>query len=227
MRVNPLLARLIATAVVSLASPAVSTAAAQMDTNTAVPVVAQDSTIATGATTAAASTDSSQLIANLLTANGAPRERAVPAAAAIMKYARLRSLDPLLIVGIIGVENATLVSRARSRVGASGVMQVMPFWKKHIRDCGDDLRQVAVNVCFGTRILQIALDESRTVKEALLRYNGCVRAPNCSRYASAVFSSAGRAILMSRVAAEPRPALAAVEPRTGSQAASTLAGGGM
>jgi len=230
MRVIPrTLARLIATAIVWLALPTVNSAAAQNDTSVTAPVISLDTTSidtaqATRAIAAAALTDSSRLIANLLTANGAPRERAVPAAAAIMKYARLRSLDPLLIVGIIGVENATLVSRARSTVGASGVMQVMPFWKKHIRDCGDDLRLVSVNVCFGTRILQIALSESRTVKEALLRYNGCVRTPNCSKYAAAVFSAAGRAVLMSREMPDVRPALAAVEP-TGARQASILGGG--
>ena len=224
MRVIPrTFARIVATAVVWLALPVVQTAAAQSDTSAtshgsspvttgaASPAPAPDT--AHAARDAATLADSARLIAKLLTANGAPRERAEPAATAIMKYARLRSLDPLLIVGIIGVENATLVAKSRSKVGASGVMQVMPFWKKHIRDCGDDLRQVMVNVCFGTRVLQIALSESKTVREALLRYNGCVRAPNCSKYAAAVFSAAGKAVLMSRLAMElpPVPSLAAVE----------------
>ena len=222
MRVIPrAFARLVATAVVWLALPVVQTAAAQSDTSATAHGTSHVSTAALAPipdTThalrdAAAFADSARLIANLLAANGAPRERAVPAATAIMKYARLRSLDPLLIVGIIGVENASLVSKARSKVGASGVMQVMPFWKKHIRDCGEDLRQVMVNVCFGTRILQIALNESKTVREALLRYNGCVRAPNCSKYAAAVFSAAGKAVLMSRLAIDVPlvPSLAAVE----------------
>ena len=83
---------------------------------------------------------------------------APPAARAIMKYARQRSLDPLLIVGIIGVENATLVSRARSRVGAQGVMQVMPSWKRDIKECGGDLRDVFVNVVGGVRISETAAD---------------------------------------------------------------------
>jgi soluble lytic murein transglycosylase-like protein len=214
-------ARLVATAVVSLALPAVRTAAAQADTSATshgtspshADAAAPAPDTAHAARAAATLADSARLIANLLAANGAPRERAEPAASAIMKYARMRSLDPLLIVGIIGVENATLVSKSRSKVGASGVMQVMPFWKKYIRDCGDDLRQVMVNVCFGTRVLQIALSESKTVREALLRYNGCVRAPNCSKYAAAVFSAAGKAVLMSRLAVElpPVPSLAMAE----------------
>lgn len=152
----------------------------------------------------AAPGDSLRLIAQLLVANGAPERRAGPVAAAVLKYARLRALDPLLVVGIIGVENAELVGRSRSRAGATGVMQVMPHWKRDIRDCGgDDLRDVHVNVCFATRVLRIALDASASVREALLRYNGCVRAPGCARYASAVFSQAGRAVLLSRLTLAP------------------------
>jgi soluble lytic murein transglycosylase-like protein len=191
-----------------LAAPMVHTAAAQVDTGTTSTTAAARPAVAPISAASAASVDSASLIADLLTANGASRERAMPAAAAIMKYARLRSLDPLLLVGIIGVENATLVPRARSSVGATGVMQVMPLWKKHIRDCGDDLRQVDVNVCFGTRILRIALDETKTVREALLRYNGCVRSPTCHKYAAAVFSWAGRAVLMNRLTPDTRLALA-------------------
>ena len=209
MRYIPrVLARLSAMATMWLAAPMVHTAAAQADTGTTSTTTAARAAVDTISAASAASVDSASLIADLLAANGASRERAMPAAAAIMKYARLRSLDPLLIVGIIGVENATLVPRARSSMGAAGVMQVMPLWKKHIRDCGDDLRQVDVNVCFGTRILRIALDETKTVREALLRYNGCVRSPTCHKYAAAVFSWAGRAVLMSRIAPDTRLALA-------------------
>jgi len=144
-------------------------------------------------------------------------------AAAIMKYARLHRLDPLLVVGIIGVENATLAPRARSRVGATGVMQVMPSWKRDIRDCGDDLREPHVNVCFGTRILRIALDASATVRQALLRYNGCVRAKGCRAYPAAVFGRAGYAVLhrraMSQAGAAPARHAAPVA------ALATVAGG--
>ena len=168
--------------------------------------------------------DSVALIARLLGANGAPAERAQPAAAAVMKYARIHRLDPLLVVGIIGVENAELAPRARSGVGASGVMQVMPLWKQYIRNCGDDLRDVDVNVCFGTRILRIALNESKTVREALLRYNGCVRAPNCQAYASAVFSRAGRAVLLARATDAAGPEMVALDTRPKSAGGATVTG---
>lgn len=149
--------------------------------------------------------DSTRMIARLLSANGAKAEHAAPVAAAIIKYSRLRSLDPLLVVAVIGVENATLVRHARSVVGAQGVMQVMPHWKRDIHDCGSDLSRPDVNVCFGTRILRIALDQSSSIREALLRYNGCKRSPGCSKYASAVFSAAGRAALLVRDAERESP----------------------
>lgn len=195
---------------------AFGTAAAQEDTASRAPAARVPVASAAGevaptplapasvASPAAAPGDSLRLIAQLLVANGAPERRAGPVAAAVLKYARLRALDPLLVIGIIGVENAELVGRSRSRAGATGVMQVMPHWKRDIRDCGgDDLRDVHVNVCFATRILRIALDASTSVREALLRYNGCVRAPGCTRYASAVFSQAGRAVLLSRLTVVP------------------------
>jgi soluble lytic murein transglycosylase-like protein len=143
--------------------------------------------------------DSARTIARLLVANGAPDDKALPVAAAIMKYSRLRDLDPLLIVGIIGVENAELDEDARSSHGATGVMQVMPRWKRDIRSCGNDLRDVDVNVCFGTRILRMALDSTGSIRKALLRYNGCRRESKC-KYPSAVFSRAGRAVLLARAA---------------------------
>ena len=142
--------------------------------------------------------DSVNTVTRWLVANGAPEGRARLAAAHIMEFARLRALDPLLVVGVIGVENASLSPRARSRAGARGVMQVMPSWRKDVRGCGNDLQSLRANICLGTAVLRIALDASETVREALLRYNGCVRAPGCGVYASAVFGRAGYALIASR-----------------------------
>ncbi|HZF66536.1 MAG TPA: transglycosylase SLT domain-containing protein [Gemmatirosa sp.] len=152
----------------------------------------------------AAFADSVRQVTRWLVANGAPEHRARPVARAVMTYSRMRGIDPLLVVGVIGVENAELVTRSRSRVGARGVMQVMPFWLKDIPQCGTDMHDVRVNVCLGTAVLRIALDASTSVREALLRYNGCVRTPGCSRYATAVFGRAGHAVLMTRLD-EPAP----------------------
>ena len=176
-----------------------ATVAAAADTTHLVPE-APAAAPAAPATDSAPPADSVRHVARLLVANGAPEHRATTVAAAVMKYARLRAIDPLLLVGVIGVENASLSPGARSRAGARGVMQVMPFWKKDIRGCGADMHDVNVNICLGTAVLRIALDASRSVREALLRYNGCVRAPGCTKYATAVFGRAGHALLMTRLA---------------------------
>jgi soluble lytic murein transglycosylase-like protein len=183
------------------ATPAVAqsdTTARPADTTVAVAPIASVAPRIEVATDSAALADSVRQVARWLVANGASEARARTVAVAVMHYARLRTLDPLLIVGIIGVENAALVPRARSRAGARGVMQVMPSWKHDIPDCGRDMHDVRVNVCLGTAVLRIALDASKTVREALLRYNGCVRAPGCNAYATAVFGRSGYALLMSR-----------------------------
>jgi soluble lytic murein transglycosylase-like protein len=101
-------------------------------------------------------------------------------------------------------------------------MQVMPSWKKDIRGCGNDMHDLRVNICLGTAVLRIALDASESVREALLRYNGCVRAKGCGVYATAVFGRAGYALLASRQSdstAVPRRAPTAV--------AAAAAGGSM
>lgn len=144
--------------------------------------------------------DSVALIARLLRANGGDAARATEVAIAVLKYSAVRALDPLLVIGIIGVENPDLATSARSHHGAVGIMQVHIGWLRRIRDCGDDLRDVDVNVCFGTRVLRLAIDESRTLEGALRRYNGCRRGPKCDRYIRAVFSRAGRALIRTRAA---------------------------
>ena len=216
--VTRFLVRSLSAMLLTLAAP-LTAAAAQADTG-----FRASMTEALSFADSAARADSVRVIAELLAANGAPDHRARPAAAAIMKYSRLRALDPLLVVGIIGVENARLAPRARSGAGARGAMQVMPHWRKDIRDCGADLSDITVNICFGTRILRIALDETTSVRQALLRYNGCVRAPGCHTYASAVFSRAGQALLLSRGLAA-RPTMVAQAPATVAAATTTNGGG--
>jgi soluble lytic murein transglycosylase-like protein len=144
--------------------------------------------------------DSVHLVTRWLMANGAAETRARVVAKHVLEFARRRALDPLLVVGVIGVENAELKPRARSSAGARGVMQVMPSWKKDIRDCGNDMHDVRANICFGTAVLRIALDASKSVREALLRYNGCVKAPGCRIYATAVLGRVGNAMIATRQA---------------------------
>ncbi|MGH7627177.1 MAG: transglycosylase SLT domain-containing protein [Gemmatimonadaceae bacterium] len=169
--------------------PADSEALDSILTHTAVSVVSTGEVVS----------DSVRLITSLLRANGASESRARVVAAAVVRHARSQSIDPLLLVGVIGVENPQLDIRARAHDGSVGVMQVQPFWRKQIKGCGDDLRNADVNVCYGTRILRMAIDSSDSLTEALRRYNGCRgKSERCARYTNAVFSRAGRALLLAR-----------------------------
>ena len=162
--------------------------------------------------------DSVRVVTRWLMANGAAETRARVVAKHVLEFARRRALDPLLVVGVIGVENAELKPRARSSAGARGVMQVMPSWKKDIRDCGSDMHDVRANICFGTAVLRIALDASKSVREALLRYNGCVKAPGCRIYATAVLGRVGNAMIATRQADTTTAATAATAPKRVSMA---------
>ena len=49
---------------------------------------------------------------------------------------------------------------AISRVGAQGLMQVMPAWAGYWRNCGRDLYDIQGNLCHGTRILAYYLERA-------------------------------------------------------------------
>lgn len=136
-------------------------------------------------------------VRRMLVANGAPAARAERVAPAVVRHARAQRIDPVLVVAIIGVENPELDLDATSPHGSAvGVMQVWKGWTREIRDCGgSDLTDPDVNVCFGTHVLRMALDDSRTLPGALHRYNGCTRGVKCDRYVRAVYQRAGRALL--------------------------------
>jgi soluble lytic murein transglycosylase-like protein len=106
-------------------------------------------------------------------------------AAAIVKEARKRNIGSSLIVGVILTENPWLDPRATSAVGARGLMQVMPFHAGRW-GCGSrDLFDVESNICHGVAVLADNLYRSRTLPQALLGYNGCVRGtntPDCWKY---------------------------------------------
>jgi hypothetical protein len=113
-----------------------------------------------------------------------------------VREAYLRGISPALIFGVMLTENARFISGALSNVGAVGLMQVYPkVWlKKQFTDSlGSDLASDSTNVRFGVFILSEYFNprtksgarRTRTYREALLRYNGCVRGtntPNCKTY---------------------------------------------
>ena len=56
----------------------------------------------------------------------------------VHKQAKIEGLDPLLVLAVMDVES-NFNRFAESHVGAQGLMQVMPFWKKEIGHPDDDL----------------------------------------------------------------------------------------
>lgn len=84
-------------------------------------------------------------------------------------------LDPELILAIIAVES-TFRERAVSRVGARGLMQVMPgVHRDKLREIGGSraLFDPGKNIHTGARILNIYLNNhSGNLQRALLNYNG-------------------------------------------------------
>ncbi len=114
-------------------------------------------------------------------------------AAAIVKEGHRRGIGSSLLAGVVLTENPDLNPRAMSSAGARGMMQVMPF---HAGKWGcetPDLFDVEANICHGVAILSDNLGRSRTLPQALLRYNGCVRGtntPDCFRYPRLVYGRA-------------------------------------
>ncbi|MDQ6830486.1 MAG: lytic transglycosylase domain-containing protein [Gemmatimonadota bacterium] len=124
--------------------------------------------------------------------------RADSLATLAVREAYRRRVPPALVFGILMTENGDLVSSARSKVGAIGLMQIDPrAWMRSLgKHFGTNLRDDATNLRYGVFILSHYLygaDDSSTtdssVRRGLLRYNGCVRGTNtrdCQRYPDVV-----------------------------------------
>lgn len=94
----------------------------------------------------------------------------------ILKYvhqeAKKVNLSPELVLSVIQVESY-FDPFAISRVGARGLMQIMPFWLKEIGRPNDNLFEIRTNLRFGCTILRYYLDmEKGNLTRALGRYNG-------------------------------------------------------
>lgn len=90
----------------------------------------------------------------------------------VYQYATHSGLTPELVLAVIEVESH-FDNFAVSRVGAQGLMQVMPFWKNEIGRSEDNLTHIATNLNYGCRILQFYLHkENGKLLSALARYNG-------------------------------------------------------
>jgi soluble lytic murein transglycosylase-like protein len=149
-----------------------------------------------------------QRVANVLARHTNDRARADRIAQALVGEGRRSNLGSMLLVGVVLTENPSLEPGATSRVGARGLMQVMPFHAGEWGCASRDLFDIESNICHGVRILAAELRDAGDLSRALLRYNGCVRGtntPDCRQYARWVYHRA-------HVSAERAPSIAGVTP---------------
>ncbi len=114
-----------------------------------------------------------------------PKERLTILKAAHYE-ARRAKLEPELVLAVMHVES--LFDRyAISRVGARGLMQVMPFWLKELKQPDANLMAITTNLRMGCTILRFYLDKEKgNMHRALARYNGSL---GRRKYPDKVFSA--------------------------------------
>ena len=130
-----------------------------------------------------------------------------------VREAFLRGVPPAVIFGVMLTENAQFVSRAKSNVGAVGLMQVYPkYWFKELSKKFSDpnIEADSTNLRYGVFILEhylkprgkratpthVVATQPGSLMKGLLRYNGCVRGtntPRCHTYPSKVRRFAAQA----------------------------------
>jgi hypothetical protein len=133
------------------------------------------------------------------TGNIAPG-RADSIARVAVREAYHRRIPPALVLGVMLTENDRFKPNARSKVGALGLMQIMPhLWTPNLGPIlGHNLRDDETNLRYGVYILRHfarntadTLDAAAVIRTALLGYNGCVKGtntPRCHTYPSKVKS---------------------------------------
>ncbi|MFD2228935.1 lytic transglycosylase domain-containing protein [Alkalimarinus sediminis] len=90
----------------------------------------------------------------------------------VHREATKAGVEPELVLSVIHIESH-FDRFAISRVGAQGLMQVMPFWKSEIGRPTDNLTNVDTNLRYGCTILKHYIDrEKGDLIRALARYNG-------------------------------------------------------
>lgn len=90
----------------------------------------------------------------------------------VYREAAVQQLDPDLVLAVMQIESA-FNRYAISRVGAQGLMQVMPFWRLEIGRPQDNLTEPETNIRYGTVILAHYIEVAKNdLVEALARYNG-------------------------------------------------------
>jgi soluble lytic murein transglycosylase-like protein len=84
-------------------------------------------------------------------------------------YSELHGRDPNLVLAIITVES-DFNPKALSPVGATGLMQVMPQWKK-VLGITEDLTDVETSIRYGLQVLGFYMEMYRDLETALTAYN--------------------------------------------------------
>jgi soluble lytic murein transglycosylase-like protein len=120
--------------------------------------------------------------------------RADSIARVAVREAYHRRIPPALILGVMLTENDKFKPNARSKVGALGLMQIMPrLWTPNLGPIlGRNLKDDETNLRYGVYILKHfakhtsdTLDAGDVTRVALLGYNGCVHGtntPDCRAY---------------------------------------------
>jgi Transglycosylase SLT domain len=120
--------------------------------------------------------------------------RADSIARVAVREAYHRRIPPALVLGVMLTENDEFKPNARSKVGAMGLMQIMPrLWTPNLGPIlGRNLKDDETNLRYGVYILRHfarrtsdTLDATGATRVALLNYNGCVRGRNtrdCKAY---------------------------------------------
>ena len=80
----------------------------------------------------------------------------------VHKEATRAKISPELVISVIHVESA-FNPYAVSYVGAQGLMQVMPFWKKELGRTDDNLINASTNLRYGCTILKHYLDREKAI----------------------------------------------------------------
>jgi soluble lytic murein transglycosylase-like protein len=138
--------------------------------------------------------DVAAFAADLLGTGNIGPDRADSIARVAVREAYHRRIPPALVFGVMLTENDRFKQNARSKVGALGLMQIMPrLWTPNLGPIlGHNLRDDETNLRYGVYILKHfakktpdSLDASAVIRTALLSYNGCVRGrntPDCRAY---------------------------------------------
>ncbi|PCJ47866.1 MAG: transglycosylase [Gammaproteobacteria bacterium] len=101
-----------------------------------------------------------------------PESERLKLLALVHKEATRHKLNPQMVLSLIQVES-NFDRYALSKVGARGLMQIMPFWIEVIGNKDDNLFDLATNIRYGCAILAIYMKrEKKQVILALARYHG-------------------------------------------------------